>query len=316
MIARYSDTYRSFLSTVTDPVHLSPSTPVVMNSPTVVFSDLEVVNYIKAAFLSLLVYDTLLQLSEEYLHIWKSRWTLIKCLYLWTRYSTFISTIASLVDLATASSSTCNKVTTFVIVFSGFGIVILMVRTYTLYERSKKLLAFFFLMWFSVGGIAFWAVTRWTFSANFTSPNASGLPSCYFSTTSGIGIGLVCYLSLLVGESIIVLLTLWKLFRKFYHHKSGLLRSLYRDGVWFYLAILPFTGGTVLVLFLAPPGLNNIANAPVQVMHTILVCRLVTHAREMAAEDDRRAYASNRIPKARCELCADHVIDISPENKV
>ncbi|KAJ6562802.1 hypothetical protein DFH09DRAFT_1159659 [Mycena vulgaris] len=286
-----------------------------MDSMPVVLSDLQVVSYVKAAFLTLLVYDTLLQLNEEYLHIWKARWTLIKCLYIWTRYTTFISCMISLVQ-----PSACNRVTTFTTIFAGFGIgvteLILMVRTYTLYERSKKLLAFFFVMWFSVAGVAFWAVTKWTSSSSFTSPNASAIPSCYFSNSSGIGIGLVCYVSLLVGETIIVLLTLWKLFRKFSLHKSGLLQSLYRDGVWFYLAILPFTIGTVAVLFFAPIGLNNLGNPPVSVMHSVLCCRLITHVRAVAAEEDRHNLTGRRMSKATCGPRIDHVVDISPYNKV
>ncbi|KAJ7468698.1 hypothetical protein FB451DRAFT_1401057 [Mycena latifolia] len=110
----------------------------------------------------------------------------------------------------------------------------------------------------SIAGVAFWAVTRWTSSSHFT--DTSGLPACFLeNSSSGIGVGLVCYLSLLVGETIIILLTLWKLFRKF-SHKSALLNSLYRDGIWFYLAILPFTIGGVAVLFFAPPRLGDLAN--------------------------------------------------------
>ncbi|KAJ7482198.1 hypothetical protein B0H11DRAFT_2022038 [Mycena galericulata] len=213
-----------------------------MDSLPVVLSDLQVDSHVKAGFLALLAYDTLLQLSQEHLHIWKARWTLIKCLYLWTRYTPFISTIVAVVHSTQIYSSTCNT-SMFATIFSGFGIgiteLILMVRTYTLYERSKKLLAFFFLMWFSSAGVAFWAVTKWTSSTKFSgsSSDMAGIDSCYFSDSRDIGVGMVCYVSLLVGETIIVCLTLWKLCRKFADHKSGLLTSLYRDGVWFYLAI-------------------------------------------------------------------------------
>ncbi|KAJ7863257.1 hypothetical protein B0H13DRAFT_1095075 [Mycena leptocephala] len=268
--------------------------------------DLQVVFYIKAGFLALLVYDSLLQINEEYLHVWKSRWTLIKCLYLWTRY-----------------------IATFTTAFSGFIIgvteLILMVRTYTLYERSKKLLAFFFVLWFSVGGVASWAVAEWTTSPSFKCGHfvyalglnscslslGFGVLSCWFSDAGRIGIGLVCYLSLLAGETVIVLLTLGKVFHEFYRHKSGLLKSLYCDGVWFYLAIWPSCIVTVLVLYFAPPGLNNLPDIPVLVMHSVLSCRLITHAREIAAEEDRRAYAVNKIFKERY-LISDAVVDISP----
>jgi len=288
-----------------------------------VLLQLQVVSYIKAAFLALLAYDTLLQINQEYLYIWRARWALIKCLYLWTRYSPFIGTIIAVVYSTQPNSSACN-VSTFSTVFAGFGIgiteFILMVRSYTLYERSKKLLVFFFLLWFSVSGVSFWAVTKWTTSPKFSSSssNTSGIASCHFSNSGGIGIGLVCYLSLLVGETVIVFLTLWKLCRRFSYHKSSLLTSLYRDGVWFYLAIPPFTIATVVILFIAPPGLSDVADTPVSVMHAVLCCRLITHARQMAAEDDQIAHNDKTAftSETNFRLAPGAVIDIRPEDKV
>ncbi|KAJ7873303.1 hypothetical protein B0H14DRAFT_3860114 [Mycena olivaceomarginata] len=187
--------------------------------------------------------------------------------------------------------------------------MILMIRTYTLYERSRKLLAFFFALWFSLCGIAFWAVTMW--SSKFSSSNS--LESCYVTNSSGIGIGLVSYLVLLVGETTIVLLTLYKVFRKFSYREIGFLRSMYYDGVWFYLAILPFTIATVVCLFAAPfSGLND---TPVQVMHSILCCRLITHARNVAAEEDGREEAIKKVFKSQYML-SNAVVNIGPPEKV
>jgi len=285
-----------------------------MEAP-IALSDLQVVFYVKGGFLALLVYDSLLQINEEYLHVWKSRWTLIKCLYLWTRYSTILCTIISF-----ANSTSCNTFTTFATVFGGFTIgvtdLILMVRTYTLYERSKKLLVFFFIMWFSVAGVAFWAITRPSSSSGSTAPVlGSGIPSCWMPESNHLGIQLVCYLSLLVGEAFIVLVTLVKVFRKFYDNKCALLQSLYCDGVWFYLAILPFSIVTVVVLFTARPGLNVLPDTPVLVMHAVLSCRLITHAREIAADEDRRSYAISRVFTEK-HMLSNAVVDISPANKV
>ncbi|KAJ7157852.1 hypothetical protein C8R43DRAFT_367952 [Mycena crocata] len=249
-----------------------------MSTMSVVLSDLSMVSYTAAAFLALLVYDTLLQINEEYVHVWKSKWSLIKVLYIWTR--TFISSIVTLVQVR---------------FHIGVTELILMVRTYTLYERSKKLLAFFFVLWFSMAGVSFWAVTKWTTSSRFTSSTPE-MPSCYFSNSGGIGIGL--------------------LFRRFSNHKSALFESLYRDGVWFYLGILPFTIGAVALLFFAPVGLASLADSPVSVMHSVLCCRLITHARVVAAEEDKRAFTSSRVSKTRHRVCPDVVIDITPASKV
>ncbi|KAJ7165352.1 hypothetical protein C8R46DRAFT_1220476 [Mycena filopes] len=285
-----------------------------------VLSDLQLVSYITAGSLTLLVYDTLLQIKEEYRHVWKSRWTVIKCLYLLTRYGTFISLIMSLVNLtehwlpSPHSVPACNKVTTFTTAFSGSIValteLILMLRTYTLYERSRKLLAFFFLVWLSIGGVAIWAVSKSTAAS-------STLPSdvlCWLREPRGVGINLVCYVCLLVGETAIVLLTSWKVLRKFPNNRSKLFKSLYCDGVWCYLAIWPFTIAAVVCLLLAPPGLRNLpADGPVMVIHSVLTCRLITHARAIAEKEDRRPYVAHKNTR----LISDAVVrNISLDNEV
>jgi len=177
---------------------------------------------------------------------------------------------------------------TFTTIFAGFGIgvseIILMVRTYALYESSKKLLVFFLVMWFSAGGLNFWAVVKWTGSFK-TEAAPSAVSACYLGGSSDVG--LVCYTSLLVGETVIVALTLWKAFQNFHvHQHSQLVSSFYKDGVLFYLAILPFSVANVVILFLAPPGLNLIADTPLRVMHSVLCCHLVTHVRSIASQNE------------------------------
>ncbi|KAJ6562806.1 hypothetical protein DFH09DRAFT_1159664 [Mycena vulgaris] len=78
-------------------------------------SDLQIVSYVKASFLTMLAYDTILNIDQEYRHIWKSRWSVVKVLYLWTRYSTFIDTIVAVQERLDfhRDPSTCNHVMDF-----------------------------------------------------------------------------------------------------------------------------------------------------------------------------------------------------------
>ncbi|KAJ7482185.1 hypothetical protein B0H11DRAFT_1213715 [Mycena galericulata] len=257
-------------------------------------SDLQIVTYVKVAFLALLAYDTLLQIGQEYRYIWKSRWGVIKCLYLWTRYSTFIDTIIAVQERFDTHRdvANCNQVMDFTTFFAMFGIgmaeIILMIRTYAMYERSKKLLVFFFTLWFTVGVVDIWAAFRWTESYHIESA-PSAISACYLGSSSGIG--LVCYITLVVGETVIVLLTLRKGLQTFFRSKSTksqpteLVTSFYRDGILFYLAILPISIVNVVTFFVAPPGLSRIADTPLRVTHTILCCHLVTHVRSIASEE-------------------------------
>ncbi|KAJ7482181.1 hypothetical protein B0H11DRAFT_2021954 [Mycena galericulata] len=241
-------------------------------------NDLRLVACVDVAFLTLLAYDTLLSISQDYQLVWRSKWSLIKCLYLWTRYTTFIDTTLAVQHRfdSAIDSSLCSSIEGFDTVFAGFGIgiteLILMVRTYALYGRSKKLLGFFVIMYLCIAGLP-----------------ASDTPCNVDGSTSKIW--LVCYVSLLVGETGIVLLTLWKGLRTFYspgsiYRHSHLVTSFYHDGILFYLATLAIFIVDVVLKIVARPGLQNIADTPWRVLHSIFACHLVVHVRAIASEEE------------------------------
>ncbi|KAJ7166597.1 hypothetical protein C8R46DRAFT_1191999 [Mycena filopes] len=217
--------------------------PTVMSAASSEY-ELQLVAYVDVACLTLLTYDTLLNASQEYQHIWKSKWGLIKCLYLWSRYGTFVDTTISVLkrrdfDLNPAS---CAQIASFYNLFSGFGIliteVILMVRTYALYGRPKKLIVFFSLLWLAICGVGVWVVKSLTDSE-------LPLPSAVISCNSAFSNNalLICYSLLLFSETVVVVLTLWKgvhmlSLSRSGHRSSNPVVSFYRDGIMFYLWML------------------------------------------------------------------------------
>ncbi|KAJ6476314.1 hypothetical protein C8R45DRAFT_1102571 [Mycena sanguinolenta] len=133
-----------------------------MDSLAVTAQDLRLDSYAAAACLTLLTYDTFLNLALEYRHIWRSKWNLIKCLYLWSRYGTFLEIgVDVLMDVNNVNlhPSACAALYKFITMYSGFGIaiteIIMMARTYALYGKSKKVLGFFVIMWVSIGASSY-----------------------------------------------------------------------------------------------------------------------------------------------------------------
>ncbi|KAJ6482886.1 hypothetical protein C8R47DRAFT_1133019 [Mycena vitilis] len=198
--------------------------------------------YVHVACITLLIYDTVLNLDVERRHIWKTKWGVVKCLYLWTRYGAFIDTAMALekrVNLHTDQSS-CRIFTDFDTIFGGLGIavaeVIMMIRTYALYGGSRKLVVFFATMMLVMGGVNIWAAILWTNSAS--PPTHKGVLAVVECDSDGSSnIGLVCYISLLVGETVVVLLTVWKCFSALssFSGASGsfrLINSFYRDATF------------------------------------------------------------------------------------
>ncbi|KAF9258767.1 hypothetical protein L218DRAFT_712131 [Marasmius fiardii PR-910] len=261
---------------------------------TTLLSNLQLVAYVKVAFLSLLIFDTVITLDQEYRYIWQRKWHLVKVLYLFTRYTTFVDTAVAAYERVDQNFVDCDRLMTFNTIFSGFGIgiteLILMIRTYALYNSSRRILFSFIILWLAVGGVNFWAVTKWTGSYDAhiqTIPSGLGASmKCYLGRASALG--LVCYLSLLAGETVIVLMTAVKAFKMWWDsHVDGLKSSrlitcFYRDGILFYFCILPFTIVNVIAVLGLPEGLLLIADTPLRVLHTILTCRLVLHVRRVA----------------------------------
>ncbi|KAJ7875272.1 hypothetical protein B0H14DRAFT_2715884 [Mycena olivaceomarginata] len=273
-------------------------------------------NTIAVACLALLTYDTLLNVDMEYRHIWKSKGSLIKCLYLWSRYATFLD------------------VTLEALIYSTFGIgiteIILMVRTYALYGRSKKLLGFFLIMWLSIVGFCTWAAINWSQSVIV---DLSPKISCDLYSSSNVL--LACFIALLAAETVIVGLTVWKAIQisrtlsavsRLVSSKEisvcqpgvsaalksqRLVTSFYRDGRSRY-PIHPITLIFVVVLRgVAPAALKPIGEVPLRVMHSILACHLVIHVRAVASEQEDEANAVEKQPPivfARIRMDRDSMV--------
>jgi len=264
----------------------------MVNSDWTVEVDLQLVTYVTVSFFTLLAYDWIISLAREVTRIWYSKWSLVKVLYLYARYAPFIAMTIAVQERLT---STCNFMT-FTTIFAGASIgftdIILMLRTYSIYNKSRKILTIFGLTWIIIAAFCFWAITKFTSSFRFSAaPSPVSSFSCFLKQESSSK-GLICYIALLAGESVVTLLTVWKTFdsyRKSGFHFNQIVSMVYCEGLIYYFAILPITIANVAVILLAPRGLLLVLDSPLTVMHSILCCRLVLHVREVSeytAEDE------------------------------
>ncbi|KAJ3785826.1 hypothetical protein GGU10DRAFT_353538 [Lentinula aff. detonsa] len=184
-------------------------------------------------------------------------------------------------------SSICNPsrmafTTIFAGVIIGISDLILMLRAYSIYNKSRTVLAIFCLSWTVISVVCVWAIIRFT----NTTPMGefTGKSSCFASKESNVV--LVCYSALLGGECVLTLLTAWKtldLSNEF--HLGQVVSMIYCEGLFYYFMILPITIANMAVFLLAPAGLLSLLDSPLTVMHSILCCRLVLHVREVSEHD-------------------------------
>ncbi|KAF8198868.1 hypothetical protein K438DRAFT_1823863 [Mycena galopus ATCC 62051] len=255
--------------------------------------DLQLVSRVDVGMMTILTYDTLLNIDQEYRLVWKSPWSVVKALYLFARYGTFVDTAIAVHARTTLGldPATCHTMMSVMRSYAVAGTIIteliLTIRTYALYEKSLSLLIFLATMWLAIAGVNIWALIKWTGSlvpVPMSPPN-----SCNLDSPDDFGV--VVYWSVLIGESVVFLLTIWRglhtfwLSRSIYRH-SQLVTTFYRDGILFYFAIFVIltadvsleTGGT-------PEGLRFIADSPLRVMQSVLACHLVLHGRSVANEE-------------------------------
>jgi len=180
------------------------------------------------------------------------------------------------------------NIDTFHVVFAGVTIVIsdviLMLRTYSIYNKSRKILAIFGISWIICFGVAFWVLTGWADSFHFSVAMTHVPTSSCFLAQQSISKAMGCYASLFVGEAVVGLLTFWKTVDSY--RKSGSLNQIismvYCEGLFYYFLIIPLTFGNMLVILLVPEGLKSLLDSPLTVLHSILCCRLVLHIREVS----------------------------------
>lgn len=248
---------------------------------------LQAVKYVQLASLALLIHDTIILLDQEVELIWSTKWTFPKVLYLISRYSPFLDTVIDVYDYLTPNPDPhmCHITYSIGSVLTMVGIaiseLILILRTYALYDRSRKFFYFFGFLWVSGTGVASWAVAVFVQSIVFERRADPKVAGCYMAVVNPVVF--ICFMALFIVETFVVGFTLWKGFRIWRQVRmSSLLATFYKDSILFYLAIFPLTIGNIIVFLTAPDELLDLLDTMTRVFHSIFACRILLHLRSAA----------------------------------
>ncbi|KAJ7186332.1 hypothetical protein GGX14DRAFT_618479 [Mycena pura] len=232
---------------------------------------------------SLKTYDTLLSASQEYKYIWKSKWSVVKVLYICARYGAFVDTAIAVHErVSNVGSSSCRVASVFDVLFAGVGMtvternlgliisVILMIRTYAQYNKSKKLLAFFFLLWLFAAAFNSWDAFQW--ARSFTTDSLPPLTSCNVEPNALAVSFYAIMLGIETAAMLAVLITV------------AVLQFVAPVKSHLNLSVRTF----LMNLFQIPlQGVGETSNSPMRIIHSISACHLVIHVREVAKKDIR-----------------------------
>ncbi|KAF9465762.1 hypothetical protein BDZ94DRAFT_302624 [Collybia nuda] len=249
----------------------------------------QAIQYLKVASFVVFLHDYLVTLELEVTHIWKSNWSTIKVAFLVARYLPFVD-VPLILTYSLYSGLTfrdCYIVTSAAswssLVGVGAAEVILLLRTYALWDRSKQLLIFLVLLFigvFVVGGVSTEIFLRSIQYAPLPFPFMRG---CFPIAASKLLY--VDFVVALVDETVIMLLTLYVGFKRYRHSRSRLVTVLYRDGVLYFMCLFMITFSYAVVLIASPPEYIDLLNTPHRVLHSILGARIVLQVREIAQKD-------------------------------
>ncbi|KAI0078391.1 hypothetical protein K474DRAFT_916439 [Panus rudis PR-1116 ss-1] len=252
---------------------------------------LQVVRDVQVVAMALLVADCVTLLTEEIELIWKSKWTVTKILYLLSRYSPFIDTPLNLVYYLTPGITphACTVTYTVATWSTAWGMalseLVLLVRTYAIYSRSRKVLIFLGVLWLLWVGANIPIIHIFTKSLRYGDPPTPGLPGCYATAESPIVFA--SFATLTLFEILIVIMTVRK---GYLHFQQGTSRSqlayvLYRDGVLFFIALLACSLGNVILLVSAPPQYLDLLDTLTRVIHSLICCRILLNIRNAGRGD-------------------------------
>jgi hypothetical protein len=246
------------------------------------------VRYVKVSSTALLFAEGLELLPDEIQYIWNSQWNAPKILYILSRYTAYVDLILSLnyyMD-PKIKANTCVNLLKSKIVFKYLGIVvselILIIRTYAIYNRSKLVLYTLLALWTFLGAIV-GIVATYIYLVRVVvvpSPFPSIVPGCYISHQSSILVA--PFIAFLAFEILIVIMTLVKGYRYFRTEQTAqtqLLVTLYRDGVLYFIILMFVSLGNVILLGINPPVYSDLLATYTRAIHAILCCRILLNLR-------------------------------------
>ncbi|KAL0570937.1 hypothetical protein V5O48_011021 [Marasmius crinis-equi] len=248
-------------------------------SPAQFQRDLNVNAYINLVSFTLLYYEYLITFEAEVTRIWAhTTLNTPTVIFYLNRYVTLFGHIPIVVQYFWTAPGSDFKREYYAVLIQIMVGVMLIARTYALYERNKKILTG--LVLFTVGAIIHggWAV----YTAKSDERHEDPVP--YIGCPSSVGASLgerlaAAWLGMLIFDTIVFILTLYKALR-IGRVRGNLLPLLVRDGTLYYGVMISCNLGNILTFFLGDRIIRGLLTTFTNVMASILISRLVLNLRD------------------------------------
>ncbi|KAJ6592980.1 hypothetical protein B0H19DRAFT_1088910 [Mycena capillaripes] len=241
----------------------------------------------------LLFYDYFLVLDWEVSRYWGTPFTWPNVLFFANRYGTLLGNIPVVMESFWSENSTPEKIKVsiclgiesyhqyFIIATQLMVGAMLMLRTYALYERSKRILAL--LITFTVGVVA---VGIWSVLSGKAVDKSTNLPlyfGCNYPISREQGLSLAtAWAGVAVFDCMIFFLTLYKVFSRHRPNGTSLLTVLLRDGSVYFGVMVITNLSNILTCILGTPYTRGFTGTFVSITSSIMISRLMLNLRDPA----------------------------------
>ncbi|EGO03633.1 hypothetical protein SERLA73DRAFT_69480 [Serpula lacrymans var. lacrymans S7.3] len=246
------------------------------------------------------IFDYSLTFDQEVRHIWIRSWGLVETFFFGSRYIPLLGLLTDFycefsrtlmfdlferalpVTFMPYHETSCRPWYDAASWLNTFGIWaaegLILLRTYALYQCSRKLLIAF-ILYISVAEVATILIEIHELRSIQYAPSFERTPRCFVAAGSRIfGIN---YGMLLVFELIIMSLTIYQYFR---HHRSSrhqLLNTVYQDGISYIVCLACLSTVNVLVFVVAPSEYSGLLDTFQLAMHSVLSSHVLFNLRDM-----------------------------------
>ncbi|KLO09663.1 hypothetical protein SCHPADRAFT_943475 [Schizopora paradoxa] len=256
------------------------------------------VKYTFVSAVVLLLYDTIINFTDEVAFIWLHSWSVGKILYIVTRYGCFFDAVVVLwySFSTTLTSGSCRVLYEMTNWSMTFGVImcqsVFIIRTYAIWERRNSILAYLCLVQVTAIISSIIELNQSNRSSVFVSSPSKAIVPCM--PILGNNKLFICFSIVMVVEFNILCLSIVKGFSQWRINSTPLVHTLYRDG-FVYFAVLFSISLINLILVLKTfntPYFYMLAE-PQRVFHSILASRVIINVRKTLS--DKESPVSSKI---------------------
>ncbi|KAJ7129081.1 hypothetical protein C8R46DRAFT_1143742 [Mycena filopes] len=266
--------------------------------------ELNVNAYLSLAAFTILFYDYLLTVDREIIAYWGAVRTWATSLFFVNRYVSIAAGIPVIVEYYwttddPAKVAICSMLQTYhqyyAIVAQIFVAAILIMRTYALYERSRRVLIFLLVVAGAAASVGAYII----FSGKGNTDDfrdivvrvgcASGLD---IEQSRRIGFA---WTGMLIFDLVIFGFTSAKALTLSREKKGGLMDLLFRDGSVYFLVIIASNLGNIISFMYAGPYARGVATTFTNILSQVMVSRLMLNLRLHRRDPTMRTAASTTL---------------------